>query len=301
MKIQKKFYLFIILLIISGCALRNNQKEALIVFAQAADKLGNFASEEFPRLRNDTIDINIQNVILRGKAKYNKLESALEPEAVAARVAAARALENYGKLLQLLLQENDAEKLHLASMEFSDSLSQLPFKPSGFYNYDSVGGIVENIGFLFIEARKAKQIKIIIKEYKDDIDKICSLLINDFSKGNEGGDGFVSDFENTILKLKNRARAVLRNRKASFTDRKIAINAYKKYQDSQARINLIASSAKESINQLKAANAELEYVLEKQSFFDLIRRKDKSVIKEFKTIGKQLKGLSNAVKALSTN
>jgi hypothetical protein len=99
----------ILCLPLAGCALTRPQRTCVAQFAEASTAIGEFAAVQFPTLRQATIDMNLQNIALAGDAKLSDLDEAFDPDRVATRVAAARALATNGTLLHALVEDTQRD------------------------------------------------------------------------------------------------------------------------------------------------------------------------------------------------
>jgi len=267
-----------------------SQKTAVGNFASASKHIGEFVSKEFAELRKDTIEMNVQRIQLNSKAEYKDIDSGLDPEDVKARVSAANALSEYGRLLLALVEHSEAKELKQAASSFQDSMQTVPNMKITQEQLDIMDKVLRMGGGYIVELIRLKYVKRFVSSYQKQIDKLCDLLINDFSTASEGGTGFICDYENTIGLLENTVRRILR-KPSSFEERKLAVIAYQNVVDNKAYLKLVAAKAKSSILAIKEKNSKLMAAL----------NRDKQKIKDIKTISLTIKELGDAVRALSSD
>lgn len=295
MRILYRTILPILLVILSaGCALTSTQKEAASRFAQASSDIGDFATTEFNHFRSATIDMNAISVAIRGKATLLNadnepdLDEALKPISTIERVRSAQALSSYGKLLLALVMEAQEAELKKASNNFVDSFKSVSGKSMSDTQLEGLGQLVQAIGSFLIEAKKAKAVKEIVRHASPDVDKLCSLLINDFDAT---GLNIGSGFDKTISNLIGDASMALKVENASYSDRLIAINGLKQAWIERERVNNISKQAIAALKKLKAANAQLIQAINNDSLS----------IDDIKAVGKEVSHLRSAITALSGN
>ncbi len=170
------------LLVLAGCGLTGAQREAAAGFARATAEVGEFTAKEFSGLRGLTIEMNTYDVAINGTADPNNLDESLDLDRVAARVAAATALSSYGQLLLSLVEETQEAELKAASDNFVASFKNVSDKRLNDAQLDALGTLVQGVGGLLIERKKAIAVKRIVKDAKPDVDTICDLLIRDFNR-----------------------------------------------------------------------------------------------------------------------
>ncbi len=273
-------------LALSACTLTTTQREAAGRFGNATSQIGSFVATELPQLRSTTIQMNQNSVAIRGMAKPKDLDGAFDPDTVETRVAAAEALTSYGQLLSALVEDTQEDELRRASHNFTTSFQQASGNKLSDKQLDGLGEIVQAIGRWFVEHKKAQAVKAIVPTAKDSVDAICDNLIKDFSPdGLALGQGMKA----AITRLKSDTDIALADPNASFGDRQIAIEGRHLADQADARLNLVGARAVSTLRALKQANAELAAAV----------KDGNRSINDIKALGGEIKGLANAVKALS--
>jgi len=295
MKIIHRICLLMLFVVTSaGCALTSTQREAASRLAQASSDIGDFSSNEFNHFRRATIDMNVTRIaiqrdaiILDDKDNLN-LDESLKPDAVIERVKSAQALSSYGKLLLSLVNETQEAELKQASNNFVDSFKSVSKKNMTNSQLEGLGQLVQAIGSIVVEAKKADAVKAIVPAAAKDVEQLCDLLIKDFSAITLNvGQGF----DATISDLIGKAALALKDTNTSYTDRLIASNGIKKAWEEREHLTNISNQAIETLKKLKAANSQLKQALEDDSLS----------VADIKTVGQEVNSLKTAVTALSSD
>lgn len=271
--------------LLSACGLTATQRDAAGQFAKASANLGSFASDEFPKLRNAVIEMNMKNVALGVTSKGKDLDGPFDVTRTTTRVKAAEHLSKYGQLLQALVQETQEQELKDASDAFVSSASNIPGLTLNEKNAEAAGAIVQRIGGWFIELKKCRAVKKIVPDHQEDVDKIINLLIADFTVE---GNNLASGVESVAMRLQGNAEPVWADPDASVSDRFFAIKGKRLAEQHLQRLNTVESKAVKALEQLKKANGTLVAALEKDASFE-----------DIKALGKQVNELADAVKVLT--
>jgi hypothetical protein len=241
-------------LLVSGCGLSTNQRNAASRFASASSGLGDFAATEFSSLRAANITMNTKDIAIGGTAKLANIDGAFTVENVQARILAATALSAYGNLLLALVNETDSANLNNASDQFVASIKNLPNQKLDNQQLNSIGAIVYDLGDIYLEEQKAKAVRKIVNEAKADIDRILDLLIQDF---NPAGLNLAQGINATILRLKADADIALATSGNNVQNKLIAIDAYSLANEQDEKTKSVNIRAAAALTALKAANTEL--------------------------------------------
>lgn len=273
---------------LSGCALTSMQREAADRFAQASADIGDFAGTEFSHFRSATIDMNATSVVINGHAKVDNLDGVFDPDRVIERMKAAQALSSYGKLLLALVNDTQEAELKQASNNFVNSFKSLDKdnKQLTDAQLEGLGQLVQAIGSVVVEAKKAKAVKAIVPAAANDVNRLCDLLSNDLSP--DSGQ-LATGYSATITQLKQDADSFLEKPDKNSTDRLIAVGGRRKAQEEDEHLTQISNQAVNTLTALKAANMELVKALQE----------DKLSIEDIKTLGKEVNNLKVAVDALA--
>lgn len=271
---------------VSGCALTSTQKEATNRFAQASTEIGDFASTEFSHFRSSTIEMNTTSVILYGNANPNDLDGAFDPDVVLERVKSAQALSSYGKLLLSLVNDTQETELKEASNNFVDSFKSVSGKQLSDSQLEGLGQLVQAIGSVVVESRKADAVRKIVPSAANDVNTLCDLLINDLTPRTTTQ--LATGFDTTIRQLKQDTNSFLEKPGKTYEDRLIAISGRKKAQEENDHLVQISSQAAKTLGALKAANTQLVNAL----------KDDSLSIEDIKALGKEANTLKIAVAAL---
>jgi hypothetical protein len=274
------------LLVLSGCGLTGAQREATARFARATAGLGEYTAKEFAGLRGMTIEMNTYDIAIGGTANPNDLDESLNPDRIAARVAAATALSSYGQLLLSLVEETQEAELKAASDNFVSSFRNVSGKRLSDTQLDALGTLVQEVGGLLVERKKAIAVRRIVKDAKPDVDTVCDLLIQDFRRT---GLAVAQGVDVTLKRLKGDAIVALATQGVDYRSRLVAAEAYRLSGDADGRLNVLGAQAAKTLTTLKAANAQLAAAMED----------DRVSISDIRALGAQIKELADATRALT--
>jgi len=205
--------IFLLVFLVSGCQLTTAQRKAVKEFGRATAVVGETASKEFGQMREETIEMNIHRITLKGIVKegpeYTDLDEMFDPEHVSERVKFADSLKSYGELLLALVQDTQEKEIEDATDKFVENLGDLSFGDEKLdkEKLEACGEVVRVIGGLWVEARKAKAVKKIVPETKSIIGHICKKLENDLNPKHAGS--IASGYLKTAEGLQRDARSQL--------------------------------------------------------------------------------------------
>ncbi|KPA14104.1 hypothetical protein MHK_005704 [Candidatus Magnetomorum sp. HK-1] len=293
--IRKLIIPIIICMSIYGCAITTSQKKAVDNLGKASESLGMIISNELPTLRKDTIEMNMVSLELRGAVQPDNLDSNFNNETLAVRIDAAKALACYGKLLLSLVRDDQTERIKKNSDELftnisrfntsaskidfnqlGDKYSQLTGRPFFVSEFDTtvflsinqsiqgLGGIFQKLMLFYYNYKKAKCLKKIVHTYHNEINKICYLMMNDFSTN---GKGLIRDYKNTIDILENSVSGIRFINECC--QRKIAVRGYYLLLQNETRMNSVAKKVESTLHTLINANNTLARYLENKTLSDL--------------------------------
>lgn len=257
---MKKIVVLVVLTVAaSGCGLSMTQKDSVLRYGNAAQTMGQFATNEFVEIRRSIIKMNMDRVTLYGFRDYRDLGGPVDAEALSKRLAATKALKSYGELLVSLTNNSQYGNLKNAALNLSGSLNAIEGIKLDDKQRGTLADLVGKSGSIFLEKRKAKHVREIVRRYQPVIDKICDLLLADFKVQSDGGTGLIAAYQNTAGRLKNKARTVLssRDRAYSTTDRKRALEAYNLAQETAEQAKQVGLKATKLVTALKTANESI--------------------------------------------
>ena len=236
-------------------------------------------------MRQKTIELNVQDISIAGEAKEKELDGAFHIEYVVHRIAAAEALTSYGKLLEALVEASTEAELKEASQNFVSSFKNVVDKKLTDDQYEALGTIVQKVGGWLVEFHKAKAIKEIVPAASSDVNTVCDLLINDFSKDKLNLANSLNDAQRQLRADADVALAETKD----FSDRALAINAYRQAVEVDQHLEFVASNAITTLATLKTANQQMVNAL----------ASDSVSIEDIKKLGKEISDLANAAKTVS--
>ena len=187
--------LAVLTVLLSGCALTAAQKAAVSQFSDSAAALGDITSSELIAMRDGTVKMTMERLLLGGKSKDKELgnqatlDRGFELKRVEAVSGAARALAAYGKSLGALVNDTQSADLKAASNEFIASLGRVPAATEHINDQQlgAIGTVIQDVGGFWIEWKRKQAVETIVAKSQRAVEHLCDLLIRDFSPGNDKG------------------------------------------------------------------------------------------------------------------
>jgi hypothetical protein len=179
------------LLLLTGCALSTKQKAAVSQFSDSAATLGDVTSSQLKAMRDGTVEMTKQRLLLAGKSRdpnlgdQASLDRGFEVSRVETVTGAAQALAAYGKSLAALVNDSQSAELQAASRELVASLGRVPEAKEKLSDkqLEAIGTVVQEVGGLWIEVKRREAVTTIVRESRQAIDRLCDLLARDFAPG----------------------------------------------------------------------------------------------------------------------
>jgi len=183
--------LAVALLLLTGCALSTKQKAAVSQFSDSAATLGDVTSSQLKAMRDGTVEMTKQRLLLAGRSRDPKLgdqaslDRGFEVSRVETVTSAAQALAAYGKSLAALVTDSQSAELQAASRELVASLGRVPEAKEKLSDkqLEAIGTVVQEVGGLWIEVKRKEAVTTIVRESRPAIDRLCDLLARDFAPG----------------------------------------------------------------------------------------------------------------------
>jgi hypothetical protein len=271
-----------------ACGLTTMQRQAVTSLGDAAVTVGRLAAITFPEMRRTAIALNATDVRLGGHASPADLDEGFHVEHVAARLAAALALEDYGNLLRTLVEDTRREELMAAAARFVASARLVAAGQLSDEQYAALGELVEGIGGMLIEARKARAIERIVPAYAADVDHLCDLLLEDFDPR---GLHLAQRFAITLERLDADVDLALAPGGGASLGRSIAVQGIQQVTAGRALLEVVGEQGRAMVLTLKRANAALAVALRDQAF----------AIEDLRAVAMQAQSLAAAVHVLARN
>jgi len=269
-----------------ACGLTTVQRQAALSLGQAAVTVGSFAATTFPEMRQTAIEMNTTDVTIGGHASRADLDEGFHVEHIASRVAAAHALEAYGELLRTLVEETQKDELRKASSRFVASARSVPGRRLADAQYEALGALVEGIGGMVVEARKARALERIVPAYKADVDHLCALLLEDFDPR---GLHLAQRFEGALQRLDSDAELVLAARGGGPGGPALAVGGMRQVTDGRALLEVLGGRGRETVRALGKANTALDAALRDETFS----------LDDVRAVATRVESLAAAVRALA--
>ena len=183
--------LAVVLLLLTGCALSTKQKAAVSQFSDSAATLGDVTSSQLKAMRDGTVEMTKQRLLLAGRSRDPKLgdqaslDRGFEVSRVETVTSAAQALAAYGKSLAALVTDSQSAELQAASRELVASLGRVPEAKEKLSDkqLEAIGTVVQEVGGLWIDVKRKEAVTTIVRESRPAIDRLCDLLARDFAPG----------------------------------------------------------------------------------------------------------------------
>lgn len=259
--------LSLILSISTGCALSANQKAAVSQFSDSAATLGNVTASELKAMRQGTVQMTIERLLLSGKSKdpnlgdQTSLDRGFELNRIESVSGATQALAAYGKTLSALVDDTQSAELQTASHEFAANLGRVPGVKERLTDnqLDAIGTAVQAVGTLWVDWKRQQAVVTIVKESQQAVDHLCDLLIRDFDPKK----GWVA-LQLQIIEdpLIAEATNALYDG-TTYHDRKIALDAFRLAHNNRMRRTEILHRMIEAAVAMKQANRALLHAVER--------------------------------------
>lgn len=306
---SKTALLAVVVFVMSGCGLSPQQKQHIESFAMSTEAVSTIARDQFTETRSNIIELRKRTVVLSGNnpPKELDLDGGLNVEGIAARLAAVKALYAYGQTLEKLSSNDKSDDLGASANEFVTQLeASIQAKDTDYALTDDQKGALASIiavpGKLYLEHNKKKSIKQLVLAYKDEVETLADLLVDDMvlsqgslclnGKSSVSKRSGVIDIYCTEAKNLYRKSSLYLKRKSKtdleFYEREYA---YTSLQLAQSSLDQIATYSKKSgavLKSLSEANAKIVAVIEDDEFD----------VKELKAFSKDVKEFVNAIEAL---
>lgn len=270
------FILVFVVAILAGCAgLTAEQKAAVSQFSGAAVTLGEVTSSELTVMRDNTIRMNTERLLLGGKSKHpnlgdqSSLDRGFEVERVETVSGATRALAAYGKSLAALVDDTQSADLKAASNELVANLGRVPMAKDHLSDkqLQTIGTVVEEVSGLWIEWKRKEAVATIVENAKGAVETLCDLLIRDFDLKT----GWIAlQLQVIESPLMAEATNALYDGR-TYNDRKTALEAFRLAHNSRMSRTQVLQRVTEAASAMKAANRALVAAIENKewSFQDI--------------------------------
>jgi hypothetical protein len=292
---RRTLTLVVVLGVLGGCALSANQKAAVSQFSDSATTLGNVSSSELKAMRDDTIKMTTERLLLGGRSSDpnlgdpTSLDRGFELKRVETISGATRALAAYGKSLAALVDDTQSAELKAASNEFVASLGRVPAAKEKLSDkqLEAIGTAVQEVGGLWVEWKRKQALTTIVKESRQAVDQLCDLLARDFDPRT----GWVAQqllvIEAPLVGQASDALASAR----TYTDRKTTLEAFRLAQSSRMRRTEVVTRVADAAKAMKKANDSLVQAAENAAWST----------QDIQSFAERARSLQSAVKTIVTD
>ena len=252
--------------LLAGCALTGQQKAAVSQFSDSAVVLGDTTSSELRAMRDATVKMTLERLLLGGKSKdpnlgdQASLDRGFDLDRVETIAGATRALSAYGRSLAALVDDRQTAELRAASNEFVASLGRVPAARGQMSDaqLQAIGTAVQEVGGLWIESKRRQAITTIVRASRPAVDTLCELLARDFDPAAGWVVRQLQVIEDPLM-----AEATNRFYDGRTDDeRKAAIGAFRLVHDSRMRRTEVLKRVSEGAAAMKQANGALARAVE---------------------------------------
>jgi len=258
--------LAVALLLLTGCALSTKQKAAVSQFSDSAATLGDVTSSQLKAMRDGTVEMTKQRLLLAGRSRDPKLgdqaslDRGFEVSRVETVTGAAQALAAYGKSLAALVTDSQSAELQAASRELVASLGRVPEAKEKLSDkqLEAIGTVVQEVGGLWIEVKRKEAVTTIVRESRPAIDRLCDLLARDFAPGTGWVALQLQVIEDPLIA---EATNVLYDGR-SYDERKRASDAIELVHDNRMRRTEVLKRVTDAATAMKKANEALAQAVE---------------------------------------
>lgn len=244
-------------LFLSGCGLTQVQKDSISQFSRSSASFGDTVTSQLIDARSTVMDLNTSVLTLTPQRikDRDKIDGALPPDRISARIRAAETLQSYADLLLALVEDTQQAELAAASAKFKESIRGLDpdSRKLSEEQLTGVGELVEDIGGLIVEYKKKKAIAAIVPEADAQVQRIADLFASEFNT-----DGPVAKYVNAMgLLAVTAADSVLDDTNATVQDRIPAVEANRKGIETKRKTDAIYPGLAAAAAQLKAAHGDI--------------------------------------------
>jgi hypothetical protein len=275
-------FIVLVVALVSGCGLTNNQIVKTQAFGAATADIGKLGEEEFINIRNGIIEMNKERVSI-DNTKTSKdmiFDKPTYAEDTSKRIAACKALKLYGEVLVKLVTEDRSENLQKAANALIDNTTVALNKDLSDEQKGAINKIIVGLGSFWVDKKKADAAKEIIPAFKQPVDDLAELLRVDFSLPEDSKDvssedvssedvtlGYLNAYNTTAKRLRLASmKLVNAGNRYTVLERDRAVHAFEIATEAINRAQALAKTGKNAIDSLKKANAELVKVIGKQEY-----------------------------------
>lgn len=250
----------------AGCGLTATQKAAVSRFGDSAATLGDITSSELKAMRDSTVKMTMERLLLGGKSEdpnlgdQTSLDRGFEVKRVETVTGATRALAAYARSLTALVDDTQSTELRTASNEFVASLGRVPGAKDKLTDkqLEAIGTVIQEIGGLWIEWKRKQAVTTIVKESRQAVDHLCDLLLRDLDLGT----GWVAKQLQVIEDPLTAAATNGLYDGHTYNDRRIALEAFRLAHENRMRRTEVLPRVTEAANAMKKANGALVQAVE---------------------------------------
>jgi hypothetical protein len=267
---RRAFSLAVALVLLTGCALSARQKAAVGQFSESAATLGDVTSSQLKAMRDGTVEMTKQRLLLAGKSRdpnlgdQTSLDRGFEVSRVETVSSAAQALAAYGKSLAALVNDSQSAELQAASRDLVASLGRVPEAKERLSDkqLEAIGTVVQEVGGLWIEWKRQEAVTTIVREARPAVDRLCDLLARDFASGTGWVALQLQVIEDPLIA---EATNVLYDGR-SYDERKRASDAIDLVHGNRMRRTEVLKRVTDAAAAMKKANAALGQAVESSSW-----------------------------------
>src|SRR4029434_445287 len=264
------FSLAVALVLLTGCALSARQKAAVGQFSESATTLGDVTSSQLKAMRDGTVEMTKQRLLLAGKSRdpnlgdQTSLDRGFEVSRVETVSGAAQALAAYGKSLAALVNDSQSAELQAASRDLVASLGRVPEARERLSDkqLEAIGTVVQEVGGLWVEWKRKEALTIIVREARPAVDRLCDLLARDFAPGTGWVALQLQVIEDPLIA---EATNVLYDGR-SYDERKRASDAIDLVHGNRMRRTEVLKRVTDAAGAMKKANAALAQAVESSAW-----------------------------------
>ena len=267
---RRAFSLAVALLLLTGCALSARQKAAVSQFSDSAATLGDVTSSQLKAMRDGTVEMTMQRLLLAGKSRdpnlgdQTSLDRGFEVSRVETVSGAAQALAAYGKSLAALVDDSQSAELQAASRDLVASLGRVPEAKEKLSDkqLEAIGTVVQEVGGLWVEWKRKEAVTTIVREARPAVDRLCDLLARDFAPGTGWVALQLQVIEDPLIA---EATNVLYDGR-SYDERKRASDAIDLVHGNRMRRTEVLKRVTDAAGAMKKANAALAQAVESSAW-----------------------------------
>ena len=247
-------------LVLAACGFTGDQREAVRQFGQASAEFGDATVVVVQRMPRNLAALNVYTVAMSPGQDDTDFAGPFDADDVAARVRAARTVQNYAGLLLALADPSSGLLVQTEGGKFIASVNALGSdKAMSDGDLDTAGKIIAGIGGVMIDREAADALKQVVPMAHPQIVRIGELFATEFGSAGD----IPTHMDAAALKLEKRSTDVL-DARSNLADRVVAARGLRLAEVTLAQTQRIYPPIASTASQMVTAHTELVTALQSE-------------------------------------